>query len=237
MTTTNMQGTVGYAALWVADIERAATFFRAALGWSYGDEGPQHRMVAGASPPQGIVSQAALPGGVWDGWPRHNTLFLSHGVEDVDAAASRIRAAGGRAEEPAEAGHGPSANCTDDQGLPFSIHEGGAVEHGQLAYLTFEVPDSARARTFFGSVFGWTSGAGSHEDGWQVTEMAPRSGVHGGHAQPTVVPMYEVDDVASAVSRVRAAGGTATEPQREHYGTMSFSTDDQGTRFYLGELR
>lgn len=236
MTVTNVQGTVGYAALWVADLEHAAAFFTTALGWSYSDESPRHRMVAGASPPQSIVSLSALPDGVWDDWPRHNTQFLSHGVDDVDACARRIRSAGGRVEEPADTGRGRSASCTDDQGLPFAIHEGGPPTQGRLAYLTFEVVDSARARAFFGTVFGWSFRRGSHEDGWQVDEMYPMAGLHGGHAQPTVVPMYAVDDIAVAVSGVRAAGGTATDPERQPYGTTSYCADDQGTRFYLGEL-
>ena len=33
-----------------------------------------------------------------------------------------------------------------------------------------------------------------------------------------------------------AAGGTATEPHREPYGVMAECTDDQGTRFSLGEF-
>jgi uncharacterized protein len=49
------------------------------------------------------------------------------------------------------------------------------------------------------------------------------------------VPMWKVDDVAAAVERVRAAGGTATDPERQPYGTTSEATDDQGVRFYLGD--
>ena len=48
--------------------------------------------------------------------------------------------------------------------------------------------------------------------------------------------MFAVDDIAAAVERVRAAGGTATDPERQPYGTTSDCTDDQGLRFYLGEL-
>lgn len=231
-----MSGTVGYAALWVDDLERAARFFAAALGWSFSGEAPQHRTVAGASPAQSIVSLAALPAGVWDDWPRHNTMFLSHGVDDVDASVERIRSLGGRADEPVDADHGRSANCADDQGMPFGIHEGYSRGDGRLAYLTLEVADSARARTFFGAAFGWTFSEGSHDDGWQVVDMWPLTGLHGGHRVPTVVPMYAVDDIAASVGAVRAAGGTATDPERQSYGLMAACADDQGTRFYLGEL-
>ena len=51
----------------------------------------------------------------------------------------------------------------------------------------------------------------------------------------TAVPMWKVEDVAAAVERVRAAGGTATDPERQPYGTTSQCADDQGVRFYLGD--
>jgi hypothetical protein len=47
--------------------------------------------------------------------------------------------------------------------------------------------------------------------------------------------MWKVTDVARAVAGVRAAGGTATDPQRQPYGTTSDCADDQGLRFYLGD--
>ena len=47
--------------------------------------------------------------------------------------------------------------------------------------------------------------------------------------------MYRVDDIAAAVERVRAAGGTATDPVAQPYGWTSECVDDQGTRFSLGE--
>jgi predicted enzyme related to lactoylglutathione lyase len=78
--------------------------------------------------------------------------------------------------------------------------------------------------------------AGRVEDGWGVEDIVPMTGMQGGHEQPTAVPMYRVDDIDAAVERVRAAGGTATDPQRQPYGTTSECTDDQGTRFHLGQL-
>jgi predicted enzyme related to lactoylglutathione lyase len=66
--------------------------------------------------------------------------------------------------------------------------------------------------------------------------VTPKVGLAGGAHEPTVVPMYRVDDIRSAVGRVRAQGGTATDPERQPYGVSSSCRDDQGTRFYLGEL-
>jgi predicted enzyme related to lactoylglutathione lyase len=58
----------------------------------------------------------------------------------------------------------------------------------------------------------------------------------GGHDVTTVLPMYRVDDIDDAVARVRAAGGSATDPENQPYGLSSECVDDQGTRFYLGQL-
>ena len=59
------------------------------------------------------------------------------------------------------------------------------------------------------------------------------TGMHGGNLQATTVPMYRVDDMGAAISRIRAAGGSAPEPDRQAYGLQALCVDDQGTRFYL----
>jgi predicted enzyme related to lactoylglutathione lyase len=48
--------------------------------------------------------------------------------------------------------------------------------------------------------------------------------------------MWSVADIEDAVAAVRAAGGTATDPERQPYGSTSDCTDDEGLRFYLGQL-
>ncbi len=106
---------------------------------------------------------------------------------------------------------------------------------GDVEYVTLEVQDSAKARAFYGSVLGWRFNAGRVEDGWEPVDVVPMSGMSGGHEHATTVPMYRVDDIHAAVARVRAAGGDATDPERQPYGWSSTCVDDQGTRFYLGE--
>ncbi len=109
--------------------------------------------------------------------------------------------------------------------------------HGDLGYITMEVVvDSVRARSFHGSVLGWRFRPGHAEGGWDVEDVAPMVGMIGGASTATIVPMYQVDDLAIAVERVRATGGTATDPERQPYGVTSACTDDQGTRFHLGQL-
>ncbi|WP_145986097.1 hypothetical protein [Pseudonocardia sp. EC080619-01] len=171
-----------------------------------------------------------------DGWPRHNTMFLNHGVTGVDSAVDRIRSAGGHADDPVETDHGRSASCTDVQGPPFAIHEGDSCGHRRLSYLTFEVTDSARARAFVSATFGSSFRSGSHDDGWQVDELYPMAGLHSRHRQPTVVPMYVVDDIGAIMNGVRAAGGIADDPQRQPCGPVTSCLDDQSIRVYLGKI-
>lgn len=230
-------GDIGYVSLWVPDVARAQAFFGVVLGWSFAPgSGAQGRQVIGTSPHQGL----------WGGVERP-TLFVCYVVDDVDAAVTRVRAAGGRAEEPNEAPYGRVANCVDDQGAPFAVFRPPAgdpaprlaphgTRHGDVAYITLEVVDSSLARDFYGAVLGWRFTRGRVDDGWQVDDVRPGTGLHGGQSPTVGVPMYLVDDIGSAVERVRAAGGTASDPEHQPYGVSSQCVDDQGTRFALGEL-
>jgi predicted enzyme related to lactoylglutathione lyase len=225
------QGDAGYAWLTVPDPDRAAAFYAAVLGWEYE---PGH--VPGG---RGVVGQS-LPLGIGRGEPGWH---LSYAVDDVAAAVERVRAAGGTATDPEERPYGLAADCADDQGTVFALHPAGGAprapengaRQGDLSYLTFEVVDSARFRAFYGAVLGWAFTGGRMEDGWSVPGVSPMTGLHGGNAATAAIPMWKVDDVAAAVERVRAAGGTATDPQRQPYGTTAECADDQGVRFYLGD--
>lgn len=231
------QGDIGYVSLWVPDVDRAATFFSRVLGWTYEPQAEGHaRQVTGR----------ALNHGIFGGRDR-STLFLCFVVDDVDAAVVRVRAAGGQAEDPAPEPFGRAAMCVDVEGTPFTIYEpppgprgerlpaNGAV-NGDLSYVTMEVQDSAAVRAFYGAVLGWHFNPGRIEDGWGPDDVVPMTGLSGGHHVTTVLPMYRVDDIHDAVVRVRAAGGSATDPESQPYGLSSQCVDDQGTRFSLGQL-
>jgi uncharacterized protein len=69
-----------------------------------------------------------------------------------------------------------------------------------------------------------------------VADTTPMIGVSGGHAEAAGVPVWRVADVAAAVDRVRAAGGTSAGPHPEPYGLIAECTDDQGTRFSLTQF-
>jgi predicted enzyme related to lactoylglutathione lyase len=232
------QGDVTYVSLWIPDVARAAEFFGNLFDWQYLDEpaeSAQGRQIAGG----------ALPHGLWGGQAR-STLYLAFAVDDIDAAIERVRQAGGVAAVPDDRPYGRLAECVDDQDMPFALHElpvgdrpargePNGLAPGDVSYITLEVRDATRTRAFFSSVLGWQFTPGRVADGWQVEHVVPMAGLHGGHPESTIVPMYRVADLDAAVARVRAAGGSATDPTAEPYGRMSACVDDQGTRFYLGQ--
>ena len=224
---------MGYAWLSVPSLDRAMAFYTAVLGWSYEPGStPGGRQVRGRTPPLGLAGGADRP-----------VLSCSYGVADVDAAVERVRAAGGTATGPQDRPYGRAADCVDDQGVGFALHEvtgsgrrpppNGATA-GDLSYLTLEVVDSAQARAFYGAVLGWDFADGRCRRLGR-RGVAPMTGMHGGNTEAAAVPMWKVADVSAAVERVRAAGGTATDPERQPYGITAECTDDQGARFYLGD--
>lgn len=227
------EGDVAYSSLWLPDVARAQAFYSTVIGWQIERTGPQRLRIRDVTPVMGML------GGIAD-----STLSLCHAVEHLPTTLERIRAAGGRAGEPVEEPFGLVAECVDNQGTQLAVLQAPAALRapiprpgaGELFYLTVEVPDSALFRDFYGAVFGWTFTGGRVNDGWQVSGVSPMMGMRGGADRPTIVPMYGVADITAAVAAVRAAGGTATDPQRQPYGTTADCVDDQGTRFYLGQV-
>jgi len=234
-------GDISYVSLWVPDAARAAAFYGAVLGLEYRPgHGQRGYQAAAAAPSQGLRESPGRP-----------ALFCSYVVDDAAAAVARVRAAGGTAGEPDRRAYGLAADCVDPDGVRFAVHQppGGAARpaggaagmaagghDGDIVYLTLEVPDAAGALAFYGSVLGWRSRPGRTPGGWQVEGTTPMVGVSGGHAAAAAVPVWRVTDLAAAVARVRAAGGTSTEPHREPYGLMAECADDQGIRFSLGQF-
>lgn len=225
-------GDVGYVAVRTPDARRAATFYGRVLGWTYD---PESHMVTNTGQRIGIIS---VPG--------EHTLFCCYAVTDLAGARDSILAGGGSVDEIVHVDFGAVLGATDPQGAAFAVYQptpgqprprrnGGGP--GELSYITHQVPDSAAFRAFYSRVLFWTYEPGHVDDGWEVTPTHPMTGAAGGSAAPVTVPMWTVEDIDAAVSRVREAGGTVLEePSRQSYGHSALCTDDQGTRFYLGEF-
>jgi predicted enzyme related to lactoylglutathione lyase len=224
-------GDLAYATLCVPDADRAGAFYGTVLGWE----------VAPGSVPEGRqVTNTIVPTGIWGGHEKL-TVRCCWQVDDVDEALERVRAAGGSAEPPTDQPYGRLAACVDDQGLGFDLYAPAAgadpgprlpsngTRQGDLSYLTLELPDRTRALAFYRSVLGWRTPDDS--DPVDVHPMLGLADTGPGRA----VPMWKVDNVAAAVQRVRAAGGSATDPEQRPYGLTAICSDDQGMPFYLGD--
>jgi len=167
------------------------------------------------------------------------SLYLRVSTPDVvDAIVRDAVEAGARLERAAaDYDYGRNAVVVDPSGHRWMIASSSAAaptgRHGDLAYLSHAVADTARARAFYGAVLGWTFSAGRVKDGWQIQGTSPPAGMHGGAAAPGIEPVYQVDDLAAALTAVRDHGGQAGEPQQQPYGRIAECIDDQGTHFQL----
>jgi len=235
------EGDAVYLSLQVGDTARARRFYSAALGWEFGpfEEDGHSLQVQGQS----------LPLGVWDGpLPRgvnRPDVHIVYRVTDIATAVAAVRSLSGTAGEPRSAPYGVVADCTDDQGNGFTLHEqppdaprpsAGGTRPGDVVYITISPGDEVRASRFYGDLFGWEFQQGRVPHGLQITGPQPMMGMWGGTGRQVITLNYIVADIEAAVRRVREAGGTATDPTRESYGLSAGCTDDQGITFGLNQL-
>jgi predicted enzyme related to lactoylglutathione lyase len=105
------QGDVANVTMLARDTHRAKEFYEAVLQVPFSSGHPGAWRTEEISPPLGIVSpRGAEPG-----------VQLSYRVDDIAAAVERVRAAGGRADEPERKPYGLLAECVDDQGATFRL--------------------------------------------------------------------------------------------------------------------
>ena len=224
-------GDVGYVSVWTPDADRAAAFYGHVLGWEYD---PATHQVTNTKEHIGLYS---VPG--------HNTLFCAYAVADLSGARRAIVDAGGTVDELEEFDFGMLCGATDPSGASFAVFQPApgiarpalnGAGPGELSYITYQVPDSSAFKAFYSGLLFWTFERGRVDDGWGVQGTHPMAGAAGGSTQAVTVPMWTVADIDAAVTRVREAGGTVIEePSQQPYGKSALCTDDQGTRFYLGE--
>jgi uncharacterized glyoxalase superfamily protein PhnB len=103
--------------------------------------------------------------------------------------------------------------------------------YGDLGYMVLQVPDAARARAFYGALFGWSL----HEsgEGFHIESITPPGGIQGGVDTPDVTIYFRVDDIEATAQRVRALGGEVLSTTSYDSGGNAVCLDDQGLRFEL----
>ncbi|MBV9094518.1 MAG: VOC family protein [Streptosporangiaceae bacterium] len=109
------QGDVANVTMVARDAYRAREFYQAVLQVPFSSAHPGAWRAGQTRPPLGILSsQGAEP-----------EVQLSYRVDDIAAAVERVRAAGGRADQPERKPYGLLAECVDDQGATFRLWQPG----------------------------------------------------------------------------------------------------------------
>jgi uncharacterized glyoxalase superfamily protein PhnB len=159
-------------------------------------------------------------------------------VDDVDTTTERARHSGASVErEPADQPYGRAAVIVDPFGHRWILLRRPAwatrLRQGDVANVTMAARDARLAKEFYEAVLQVPFSSG-HPGAWRTDEIRPPLGIRSSQgAEPDVQLSYRVDDIAAAVSRVRAAGGRADEPERKPYGLIAECVDDQGAAFRL----
>ncbi|HYZ99609.1 MAG TPA: VOC family protein [Acidimicrobiales bacterium] len=232
------------------DPEAAVDFYRGLFGWEFEDVMPPGsdgkyfiaRLRGGDVAAVGSIPEAAPPVAMW------NTYVW---VESADGTATKVRdAGGGVVMEPSDVMEaGRMAAFTDPEGAAFCIwqakeHRGAQVvnEAGSLAFNGLNTRDVAGARSFYGSVFGWTTLAVNGAEMWtlpgygdylerdnpdlrrQIAEVGGPAGYEDvvasinpiPHDQPETPPHWSVtfsaDDPDATAARATELGGNVIVP-------------------------
>ena len=165
------------------DAASAVAFYSGLLGWEMADQMPpgSSETYFEAQVDGGLV--AAI--GSWDnGLPDARwTTYIA--VEDADAAAERVRGAGGRViVEPHDVlDAGRMAMCADPEGATFAVwqantHIGAEVVNapGSWNWSNLITADADGAQRFYGAVFGWEFDAMEIGGDRSVTVVVPEYG-------------------------------------------------------------
>lgn len=163
--------------------------------------------------------------------PRQVSVSLRLEVSDPDAVVERAAELGAVVERPVtDSPYGRSGVVVDPAGHRWMVSrspDGAVLRPGDLASCSLWTPNVVAAERFYGSVLGWQVDS-------DPTATAPSAATRAVAAdRSTLLCRWAVSDVDAAVAAVRAAGGTATDPEDRADGRVADCTDDQGLHFAL----
>jgi hypothetical protein len=240
--TSHKPGTPSWADVSTTDIPAATAFYTALFGWTatqvmepeaggYTMLAKNGKLVAGMGPTQGQPTS----------WMSYVT------VEDADAAARKVREAGGTVmmEPFAVMTAGRMAVCQDPTGAVFAIwqaqeHIGAQLvnEPGALCWTELQTRDVDKAKAFYNKVFGW--GAETHTgdvpytewklDGQSIGGMMPMGPQIPAQVPPHWVVYIGTADCDASTAKATELGGTVMVPPMDIQEGLRFSliTDPQG---------
>ena len=240
--------------LMTTDNAAASAFYRAVVGWEPRDSGmpgmdytllkAQDVEIAGMMDlPDELLSMGVPP--CWTGYV---------GVDDVDAYAARVTAAGGSVKREAQdiPGVGRFAVVEDPYGAAFILFKGngeqqpsatGAETPGHIGWHELHAGDGAGAFAFYSSLFGWTKADAMDMGPLGVYQMFAIDGAPVGGMmtkmpeapQPFWAYYINVPALDAAVAKIHAGGGKVLMGPHEVPGGSWIvnCADPQGAFFSL----
>ncbi len=220
-----MPGELVHFTLHVPDLAKGRTFFSSLLGWELDD---------GEHP---VATNLWRTGGLAQGSAPITCYLWS---DDVEETVSKVRAEGGSSDGVEEGPSGKWAMCHDTEGTAFSVswlipefrasEESPGAGAGELAYWVQPVVDMARARKFYGEVFGWTFAPG--EEYAHVTNLKTACGLAKMEGTSPKC-WFRVADMEGSLAEVVRLGGVAGEATSSESGLSASCQDNQGVAFDL----
>jgi predicted enzyme related to lactoylglutathione lyase len=227
------------------DPDAAVDFYGGLFGWEFEDvmpEGSEAKYFIGRLRGGRVAAVGSIP----EGLPQMATWNTYIWVDSADDTASKVSDAGGQAVmEPFDVmDSGRMAVFTDPEGAAFCIWEakeakGAQVvnEHGSLNFNGLNTRDVEGAKSFYGSVFGWTTlalpggvefwtlpGYGDHLESEYHPDLRKQVQESGG---PT-----GFEDVVASINPI-----AEDQPDTPAHWSVTFATDDaDATAEKAGEL-
>jgi predicted enzyme related to lactoylglutathione lyase len=233
-----IEGLLSTVHLRVDNAPRAAAYFGALFGWTFAED--PHGGLCRSPTAVGLVDQAWSLAVTDDASaPR---VRLGFEVGDPEEALARTLSLGGAGESPAAA--------SDDQGLALAFAARSTPpaapndrSTGELGVAVALVDDTAKAKAFYGALFGDGFHQIGPQDRWWSTRAAfglfsnALGEAYPPRREPSDAPEVNVfvcvaDLVAHRARVVALGGGVFAESAMGPYQVCACE-DDQGTRFHL----
>lgn len=247
------QGAFCWYELMTTDMDAAERFYRDVVGWTAraaGHDGMAYKVLhAGEAPAAGLMTlpEEARAKGARPSWIGYIA------VDDVDAYAQRVTAAGGRLHRPPAdiPGVGRFAVVGDPQGVSFVLFKDlgeAAVPParsgvGSVGWRELVADDGAAAFAFYSEMFGWTKAGEVDMGAMGIYQLFASGGdaTGGMMTRPPSVPApfwnfyIEVDSVGAAIERLKTGGGTVINGPHQVPGGAWIvqGIDPQGALFAL----
>src|SRR5437870_10401457 len=110
------------------------------------------------------------------------------------------------------------------------MSDSNAERPGKIIWFELPAEDTARAKHFYGGLFGWEFQASEDQDYHMTFEAG--GAIYGAPGQKGLLAYFGVDDVERAIERVRGLGGEAgTKQEVPGFALYAVCTDTEGNPF------